>query len=236
MAREPGTDTAPRSSLQFSSPSPGGLCRQPRPGTAITELVRNLKDARRPQARSVRGAARRDPGAGPEARRWSSGVPGWELRRSPSHPTPPRSPHPRRRSCRQLLGGGERLVQSFFLPVGSGLGAGVCRGLDCGRGRAEEAAVRSKVAQSSRLEERPRACSRDAFRSVSAISGRGSTLPHGPPRVLPGTRPGWFSLTSAAHETAVFVSNVTVARPWASSPPVLGSSSVGRICCFVDLS
>ena len=149
----------------------------------------------------------------------------------PHHPAPPR---PRRRSCRQLLGGGERLVQSFFLPVGRGLGAGVCRGLDCGRGRAEEAAVRSKVAHSSRLEERPRACSRHPSGLCQPSRAVGPLFP----TVLPGSfqGPGWFSLSSAAHETAVFVFNVTVARSWASSPPVLGSGSVGRICCFVDLS
>lgn len=115
-----GTDTAPRSSFQSSSsPSPGGLCRQLRPGTAITELVRNLKDSQRPQARSRRGAARRDPGAGPEARRWSSGSLGGSC--GAPHPTPP---HPTPAPAAQLpTAPGWRRGS-----VGRGLGAGTAGG------------------------------------------------------------------------------------------------------------
>lgn len=118
-----GTDTAPRSSFQSSSsPSPGGLCRQLRPGTAITELVRNLKDSQRPQARSRRGAARRDPGAGPEARRWSSGSLGGSC--GAPHPTPPHT------------GSGGAAADSSWVAARlcrKGAGSRDCRGLDCGR-------------------------------------------------------------------------------------------------------
>ena len=150
------------------------------------------------------------------------------------HPTPPRPAPPPAAQLPTAPGWRRTACAVLFLPVGRGLGAGVCRGLDCGRGRAEEAAVRSKVAHSSRLEERPRACSRHPSGLCQTSRAVGPLFP----TVLPGSfqGPGWFSLSSAAHETAVFVFNVTVARSWASSPPVLGSGSVGRICCFVDLS
>lgn len=181
-----------------SSPPPlpllGGGC------AAITELVRNLKDSQSPQARSRRGAARRDPGAGPEARRWSSGSLDGSC--GAPHPTPQR---PRRRSCRQLLGGGER-------PCRKGAGSRVCRGLDCGR------------AEWRRRWSGRRWRSHPAWRrGREHLLGMSSGLCQpsrvaGPlfPTVLPGTVV--VSLSSAAHETLVFVFNVTVARTWASSP------------------
>ena len=168
-----GTGRAPQL-VQFSSPpSPGGLCRQPRPGTPVTERVRSLKGARRPQGRSGRGAARRDPGAAPEARRCSSLVPrspGPRLQRclSPA-PTPPlaaqlpTAPGWRRMACAVI-----------FPSCREGAGGRSLLGTVPRAGQSGEGAIRSKVAQKSGLEERPWAFSRDVVWSVSAFSGRGS--------------------------------------------------------------
>lgn len=207
-----GTDTAPRSSFQSSSsPSPGGLCCD----HGTREKPQRLPEpASKEPARSSEARPRR----WPRGAEMELGVPGWELRRSP-HPTPHR---PRRLSCRQLLGGGER-------PCRKGAGSRVCRRLDCGwaewRRRRSGRRWRSHPAWRR---------GREHLLGMSSGLCQRPTLPHGPPRVLPGTVV--VSLSSAAHETLVFVFNVTVARTWVSSPLTPGSSSADRICCFVDLS
>lgn len=87
-----------------------------------------------PLGRSRRGAAKRGAGGRPEARRGGVALrfPSLQVPGSPAGalPAAPSLLCPRLRSCRQLLGDGERLVLSSSLPGGRGLGAGVRRGLN----------------------------------------------------------------------------------------------------------
>lgn len=131
VIRKPGTSRALRFIfVLFSSLSR----RPPRQGIAIGKSTRSLRDAWLPLGRSRPGAAKRGAGGRPEARRGGVALrfPSLQVPGSPAEalPAAPSLLCPRLRSCRQLLGDGERLVLSSSLPGGRGLGAGVRRGLN----------------------------------------------------------------------------------------------------------
>lgn len=131
VIRQLGAGRALQLILVLFSSSPGVLLRQPSLGITIGKSVRSLRDAWLPLGRIRRGAAKRSPGARPEARRGGVAFrfPGLQVPRSPARalPSVPSQLCPRLRSCRQLLSDGERLVLLFSLPGGRGLG--VRRGL-----------------------------------------------------------------------------------------------------------